>query len=156
MTTEKSKLLWIAVFGLLILNFFILGFIWFHHPLEGQMEHHNVADFLIHELNLNNEQVKQFDLLKNAHHEKIEEIQHDLHNLHDNYFALIKTDNLDSLKVKSIAEDMSRKQEEIELVTFYHFSDVRKLCDADQKKKFDLIIDDAMRMMAPHPPGPRH
>jgi protein CpxP len=155
MNTEKSKLLWIAVIGLLLLNFSTLAFIWFHHPPGPHgPEHGNVAEYLIHELKLNDEQVKKFEELKENHHEKIEKIQHELRELHKDFFNLMKTDSVDSLKVNSVAETISSKQKEIELVTFNHFADVRKICTAEQKKIFDNIIDDAMRMMAPRPSGP--
>lgn len=157
MNGEKSKLLWIAVISLLLINFFTLAFIWFHHPSREHEPPPNggVAGFLIHELKLNDDQEKKFDLLKEMHHEQVEKIQHNLHDMHREFFDLIKTDVPDSLKVKSIADSMASRQKEIELVTFSHFMDVRKICDAKQKEKFDEIIDEAMRMMAPKPPGPR-
>jgi protein CpxP len=157
MNADKSKLLWVAVIALLVLNFSTLAFIWFRHPPdhhEHEMHGGNVADFLIHELSFSDEQVKKFDELKKDHHERVENIQHALHDLHDDFFNLMKADVIDSSKVNSVADAMALKQKEIETVTFNHFSEVRKLCDADQKKKFDKVIDEAMRMMAPRPPGP--
>ena len=157
MNGEKSRLLWIAVISLLLINFFTLAFIWFHQPPRDHKprSHGGVAGFLIHELKLSNDQVKKFDSLKEMHHEQVEKIQHDIRDLHKQFFDLIKTDVPDSLKVKSIADAMAARQKDIELITFSHFADVRKLCDVKQKEKFDDIIDEAMRMMAPKPPGNR-
>ncbi len=159
MNADKSKLLWTAVIALLVLNFFTLALIWFHHPPRDHENGHemhggNVAGFLIHELSFSDEQIKKFDVLKSAHHEQVEKIQDAIHDLHKEFFDLMKSDVNDSGKVNSIAEAMAQKQKEIEMVTFNHFSDVRKLCTAEQKKKFDEVIDEAMRMMAPKPPGP--
>jgi hypothetical protein len=42
-----------------------------------------------------------------------------------------------------------------ELGTFYHFQKVRAICDEKQKKKFDEIIKEAARMMAPRRDGQR-
>jgi hypothetical protein len=76
METNKSKLLWIAVLGLLILNFGTLAFIWLHHGRGGhEPPHGNVAGFIIHELNFSDEQIKKFDLLKESHHQQIENTQ---------------------------------------------------------------------------------
>ena len=153
MNSEKSKLLWIAVISLLLLNFCTLAFIWFQHsPRNHEPPRGDVAGFIIHELKLNDDQVKKFDELKETHHEQVEQIQHELRGMHKDFFDLMKSDVVDSAKVKSVAESIASKQKEIELVTFSHFTDVRKLCDAEQKKKFDDIIDEAMRMMAPKPP----
>ena len=156
MNTEKSKLLWIAVISLLILNFGTLAFILFQKRPMPPREHqgNDVSGFLIHELELNADQVKGFDSLKTRHHEQVEEIQHALHDMHKDFFNLMKTDVVDSSKVKTLAREMSSKQEEIELVTFNHFEAVRKICNEAQKKKFDDVIDEAMRMMAPKAPRP--
>jgi|SRR6185369_1919734 len=154
MNSEKSKLLWIAVISLLLINFFTLAFIWFHHgPGRHEPPRGDVSGFIIHELKLNDKQVKKFEELKEAHHEQVENIQHELRKMHKDFFDLMKSDAVDSSKVKTVADAIASRQKEIELVTFNHFADVRKLCDAGQKEKFDDIIDEAMRMMAPKPPG---
>ena len=153
MSTERSKLLWVTVISLLVLNFFTLAFIWFHHPPGDHFpQRPPVGEFLVHELNLNDNQVKLFDELKRAHHEKVEKIQKELHVMHDSYFDLLKSDNVDSTKVNSIADQMSALQKETELITFNHFKDVRNILTPEQKTKFDSVIDDVLRMMAPHPP----
>ena len=72
--------------------------------------------------------------------------------LHDNYFNYLNQNNPDSAVVDSMATLMSHKRKQIEIQTFYHFSMVRTICTEEQKAKFDQIINDALRMMAPRPP----
>jgi NADH pyrophosphatase NudC (nudix superfamily) len=69
---------------------------------------------------------------------------------------LLKSDTPYSTKAKSIAEEIAASQKEIETATWNHFSEVRKICDAKQKEKFDDIVDDILRMMAPPPHGEHH
>ena len=49
---------------------------------------------------------------------------------------------------------IDRVLNQFELATFYHFQKTRSICTPDQQKKIDEVIDDALRMMAPKPPGP--
>lgn len=112
------------------------------------------APRIIRELGLTSDQQSQFERLKEAHHQSMVELREKGHELRDEFFELLKTDQPDSTIVHEKARAIARNQQEIEMVTFDHFSEVRKLCDANQKKKFDAMIKDVLHSMAA-PPGRR-
>lgn len=150
---ENKKLLTFAVIGLLLLNLGTLAFLWIGrehphgppHPPEG-----GAAQFLMHELDLTADQQKQFEQLKSEHHLRIIQIQDSLHMLHETFFDELSATQ--APHADSIANAIGEKQSEIERLTFVHFRKVRAICTPEQQKKFDSVIREALRMMAPPPP----
>ena len=72
--------------------------------------------------------------------------------LHDSFFDLLNQNDPDSAVIDSMASLIASNRKQIELLTFQHFSEIRKVCTEEQKQKFDQIINDALRMMGPRPP----
>lgn len=150
---EKSKLLTIAVLGLLLLNLGILAMIWFRPgPPHGPGERPDA--FLIRELSLNAEQVAKFQELKEAHHSAMVELQKKDRHLHDEFFQLLKGDTPDRSGAIALSDSMSAIRVQMEMLTFDHFAEVRKLCTPEQQKKFSEIIDDMFRRITRPPGGP--
>jgi len=152
---DNSKFLKIVIIILLIINICTLGFIWTHHHMGPPPPHDhggNAGDFLQHELKLNDQQQKQFDQLRDEHHEEAEQLQKEGRELHRKFFDLLHS-TADSATVLQLAASIADNQKQMEMMTFNHFKKVRALCTPDQQKRFDEVIDEAMRMMAPKPPG---
>jgi hypothetical protein len=151
---ENKRFLNIIVILLLLLNFGTLGFLWFgrHQGPPPPPPHGNAADFLTHELSLTADQQKKFSDLRELHHHRVTEIQDSIHMLREKFFDELPTGSTG--RADSLAMEIGKKQTELERVTFDHFRQVRMLCDAGQQKKFDNVIQEALRMMAPPPPGP--
>jgi hypothetical protein len=80
------------------------------------------------------------------------EIQDSLHTLREKFFDELSSSS--TSKADSLAGEIGKKQTELERLTYGHFRQVRALCDAGQQKKFDTVIQEALRMMAPPPPPP--
>lgn len=113
------------------------------------------AKMIIAELKFNETQVKEFEKLKHKHHSSVLEIQEKGKKLRDDFFELLKQENPDSVLISQKSDSISANQKQIELVTFYHFKEVRKLCNVEQKRRFDEIIKDILHTMArPHRRGP--
>jgi hypothetical protein len=158
---EKTKLLTIAVIGLLILNIVTVTFLWLgrhHPPLHGFGEGRNgrppAAAFLIKELNFDENQTASYDRLREAHHQKNERLQDVLRQNREALFSGIATN--DTSKIAEIGEI----QKEFDRSTFLHFQEVRTLCRPDQQPKFDQIIGEVLRIMGNKqspspPPAPR-
>jgi len=153
---ENKKILSFAVIALFLLNLGTLAFLFLgrpHHP--GPPPEGGPAQFLIHELALSTDQQKQFEKLKEEHHSRVMQIQDSLHTLHEAYFDELSSTT--TMKADSIENLMSQKQKEIEHITFDHFKKVRGICTPEQQKKFDSVIQEALRIMGPHqgPPPER-
>ena len=154
---------WLVIV-LVIINIALLATIWMKPRFGGPHEHTpplngGPREMIIHELNFNKQQIKQFDVLVSEHRNSIKELREQGKDLRTNLFDLLKTDVIDSVKVKEATSAIGANQIAIESSTFSHFEKVRKICDEGQKKKFDEIIQTITHMMAgpqgpPPPMGP--
>lgn len=112
------------------------------------------AKMIIEELKLNTDQINQFEKLKESHRASVRELNDKGREIRHAYFELLKNDEVDQKQVDELSNAISANQKEIEKVTFDHFKEVRKICNADQKKRFDEIIGDILRHMAGGNRGP--
>jgi protein CpxP len=152
---ESNRFLKIVIIVLILLNIGTLAFLWvqktgIHHPPHqgGPFE------FLSHELGLSEQQREQYSHLRDEHHHAVEELQEKGREMRHHFFELLKQEN-NSTMVDQLAADIAGNQKQIELITFEHFQKVRSICTPEQQKKFDEVIQEALRMMAPKPPeGP--
>ena len=166
---DTSKIWKWMVALLAVLNIALLVNIWCgkpHHEIRelGPQGGGRPSDILIHELNFTPEQAKQFEALKEEHQQAIRKLMDDGHTLRDNFFELLKSDSVNEPMIPVRAALISENQRGIELATFNHFQKVRAICNAEQKKHFDEIINDVLKQMGrPHgkpgegpPPPPMH
>ena len=151
---NKMKFLTVGIVILLLLNAATL-FILFHTHLNQLHDHHNGEDpahYITTQLKFDANQQKQFEDLRNRHHEQTMKFHDEDRELHDLYFNLLKTDHPDKAKVDSVASLIGAQRKNLELLTFEHFQQLRTICRDDQKKLFDNTIDEIARTMAEHAP----
>lgn len=153
---DNSNFFKIVILVLLLINIATLTFMWStsQRPQNFQPSRPDVGEFLTQKLQLTEAQQKQFEALKQAHHEKVETLREKNKKLHNDFFDLLKQPNIDSTSINMAADAIVENQKAIEMATFYHFKEVRAICSPAQQKKFDEVIKEALRMMAPRPPGP--
>lgn len=151
---EKSKILTIAILGLLILNFATLALLIFHRPhVQFPMEHSGFKNhgFIEKELNMTDVQKTEFNKLREEHKAAVMQIQDSIKSLKDRLLEQLKSNSPDTMLVNRIAGAIGENQKRLELATFYHFDKVRKLFNDEQREKFDKITKDMMKMMDMHP-----
>ena len=151
----NNRFLKIVIIALLIINVSIVSFLWINRPPhfhQGPPPRQDVFAYLTRELQMDENQTQQYAQLRDEHHEAIEQLQQNEHHLREHFFALISKTPVDSLAIKTISDSIASTQEQIELVTFYHFQKVRAILKPNQQKHFDEIIQQTLRMMAPPPP----
>jgi len=158
---NNVRFLKIALVIMVLINIVTIGYLWIGRP-GGGMQAHDAGDnrgpfrFLCDKLQLDPKQVSTYEELRNEHHNAVVKYQEHSHQLRDLYFALMQSLPIDSMKVKQYADSIAADQKQIELLTFYHFTKLRAICNPEQQKIFDNVIGDALKMMSgpPHPPQP--
>ncbi|MCX6273914.1 MAG: Spy/CpxP family protein refolding chaperone [Bacteroidetes bacterium] len=154
---DNSKFLKAAIIVLLLINISTLGFMWFHNA-PGNMNpppHREIGDFLMHELNFTDAQRHQFEELREDHRKSVDALRDESRKMHDEFFGLLGASVADSVKINLLADSLTALQKQIELSTFFHFQKVRAMCSPEQQQKFDEVIKEGLRMMAPPPPPRR-
>lgn len=153
--TKNKLLMWLVVL-LLVANAATITMFWLGRTKPLQPMRGTPQNFLIESLKLDSKQQEQLEVLVKEHRQAAEQLRMKTKEGKEALFDLLKQQGVtDSIKV-SKAKAISVITEELDLLTLNHFQKVRALCNADQQKKFDEIINDVVRMMGqPRPPmGP--
>jgi periplasmic protein CpxP/Spy len=144
---EKTKLLTIAVIGLLILNFGLLSFLWFGNGQErvpqGGRGQSKALEFLMNELHFDPQQRAICDNRLLKHRFLMDSLGDASRTTHDRLFNHLKIG--DTTGVFMLGDIQRQKQLEV----FTYFYTIRTICKEEQKTHFDRIIYDAMRMLKP-------
>jgi Spy/CpxP family protein refolding chaperone len=170
---KKPALSTIVILLLILLNGITLAVMWFgkppcpppsaqpEQPRPGNPPNEGPALFIIEELKFDEKQKAEFEKLKQEHRRATRELRDSMHILKEKLFNGIPSGNLD--EADKDASAIASLQKRLELATFSHFKEVRKLCNEEQKKHFDEIIGQVLEMMGPAgrpperqgpPPGP--
>lgn len=156
MISSKNKILTGAVILLMLANVALMATLWWHHRPQRQPERRAPADYLVKELGLNNEQQNKLKALASEHHLQSEKIKGKIKDARHQLFSLLQHSGTSDSTKKAAADSVSKQLEELDLLTFDHFQQVRAFCTPDQQKKFDEIIEDVLEMIASGPPSPRN
>ncbi len=153
----KNKFLTGLVILLLVANAATITMFWLNRkPKQPPMMKGTPKEFLVKELELDTKQQQQLETLVNDHRRTAEQLREKTKEAKEQLFDLLKQPGTTDSTKQAAAKAVSVITEELDLLTLNHFQKVRELCNADQQKKFDKIINDVVRMMAqPRPPmGP--
>jgi Spy/CpxP family protein refolding chaperone len=170
---EKDKFLVVTIIILFILNLFTLGYVLFgkdepFFPIfsgerpgpEGRMEDLSgprdkgpdgrKPDLqIINRLKLTPDQILKFEELKKEHRKQADELIFQGKKLRDEYFSLLKSEFPDSAKASSLLNAIAENQKQLDKATFAHFKKLKELCDGDQKKLFDIFIEELAASLKP-------
>ncbi len=148
----KNKLLILLVGILLLANIIMLSF-WLFKP---KSQNHNssgnknskgmVSGFLKKELNFNDDQLKRFDTLRSAHFERIKPFYRELNNSKEVLFSRAYVTS-DSSAIDSLANEIGKRQAEIDKNFLNHFRQIRELCTEEQKPAFDSLFPGLVKKM---------
>ena len=157
-TLFKNKLLTGLVILLLAANITTIVVFWMGmkkmHPSPLQP-----SAYIIKELSLNDKQQEQYNAMVQQHRKQSRSIQEQIRNCKDSFFNLLSNDNANDSIKNNLSAKIASLNSELDLITYAHFKEVRKICTPEQQQKFDGIIKEIIRMMAgpvgrgPRPPG---
>ena len=150
----NNRLLPVITLLLLTANIVTLALLWAHKggdsgdrnppPPPGQ-----VFEFVNNELKLDSMQREAYKKLREEHQAAQKPLQDSIRKAKDNFFALLQQGNTPDSTMQLFSKRASNAEQQLEILTFKHFQKLRALCNADQQKKFDTIIQDVLRRMAP-------
>jgi periplasmic protein CpxP/Spy len=141
---------------LIALNITLIVFLLMHPPMGrpgDDRERGNPGNFIIEKLKFTDAQQKEFNKLKEAHHDSIEILQAEGKKLRKSFFQDLKSDS--ASHKYAIAAEIAENQKQIELLTYNHFEKVKKLCTPEQKEIFNSIIMEVVDRLGKPPREPR-
>jgi len=153
---NRNKWLAIAVLLLIAFNVATLIAFWLirdRRPGPPPEQRSGVVEFLAKELGFDSMQKQKLAHLHDEHQIKMKEVRENNREAKKVFFDLLQQHDIPDSTLQKAATASAKYDAETDMLTFRHFQKVRDLCTESQKKKFDAVIQQVLRMMAPPPPG---
>ena len=146
--TKKRTSFWLILL-LVLLNISTLYILWSKEinnpdrPFPRTQERHgNFIRFLREELKFSENQIIDYEQYRERHANQTRELTNQVYNLKQELHNEIFQERPKTARVDSLAEEIGKKQTQIEKITFSHFLDLKKLCGKEQQEKLQVLIDD--------------
>ncbi len=156
---EKTKLLTVAVIGLLVINLGTLGFLIFGGPKDHRPPHGDRPEpkkIIIDKLHFDGNQQKEYSKLIQWHRNEIEKLDGNIRQAKNELYSQLSQPQVNPKTKDSLIAAINLNQKQIEATHFKHFEDIKKLCHKDQMEYFNALTEELSRIFAPKPHGPRH
>jgi len=151
---NKIKVLFLMMAGLLISNILLIAIIFFGPEARKPVSGHRPEGpkfFIIERLELNPQQIKQYEVLIENHRSQIREKEEVIMEQKEALYEGLKSD-LALEKQDALLKNINQTQLEIEIIHYAHFQDIKKICNASQLEKFNDLAEDFTHLFS----KPRH
>jgi Spy/CpxP family protein refolding chaperone len=156
---NRTKLLTIAVVGLLLLNLGTLTLMMFKqtgpHPVGSPHCGEGPKKIIIERLNFDEEQQKQYEVIIKDHQFKMKELNRKSRELHDELYSLLTAADIDKTKSDTIIQQIAKNQKELDNLNFDHFQKIKAICKSDQLERFNGLVIDLTHLFRPKD-GPKN
>lgn len=144
---SRNTFFLICILALLALNIFIVGRFFGgappNHP-EPRLE-------IIERLELDEEQIVHYDSLIRQHRRDIRNKEKEQRMLRTSLYAMLQFE-VEANPSDSQLHALVQVQQEIELIHFNHFRDLRAVCKPEQRPAFRDLLQDLSEIFSPKPP----
>ncbi|MEZ0542096.1 periplasmic heavy metal sensor [Fibrella arboris] len=158
---ERTKLLTIAVVGLLLLNLVTLCVLvvrpenrpFLNRPPD-RPEPEGPARIIVERLHLDPQQQQQYQELVQAHRKQMRGLTAESVTLVQAYYQLLEADQPNRLLADSLNQQIARNQRGQAQLNFAHFRAIKALCRPDQRADFKQLIGDLSQLFGRQPQAP--
>lgn len=162
---NRTKLLTIAVIGLLLINLGTLGVMMMHkppRPPHGEMpppptdgNEGGPRQIIIDRLHFDGNQQKQYEVFISEHRKKTDDLHNASKELHNQLYIMLKSESIDKTKSDSLIEEIAGNQKAIENLNFNHFQEIKSICKPEQLEDFNELAGELAMLFGPKGPPPR-
>lgn len=158
---ERTKLLTIAVIGLLLLNLLTIGYLVFR-PVTGPRPERNrppgepePATIIIERLHFDAGQQQRYQQLIARHRQQTRLLGEQSAQLYRAYYGLLTEAQPDTVQTNAFSQQIARNQRAQAQLNFAHFNDIKQLCRGSQLADFRELVGDLSRLFGRQPRVPR-
>lgn len=137
---SNNKILSVAVVLLIIVNIALVIFMIKGKGRPGERKGGEPFEMMVKELNMTDQQQKDFKVQKEEHFKSIRPLFDSLRRAKTSLFSLIKLPEASDSLVDLYTRKISEQQSTIDKLTYAHFKKVRSLFTAEQQPKFDEFV----------------
>lgn len=114
-----------------------------------------VREFLKDSIGFNEQQLAQYDQLRQQNRENMKPLFEELGNAKMAYYKFVGQPAADSAS-QAAANHIGEKQKALDMAFFNHFRQVRELCTPEQQAKYDSMVQQVIRRMVAPPRRGEH
>lgn len=149
---NSNRLLSVFTLLLLIANIITLILLWSNKNGKpggiGPMQKRPVFEFISKELSFTETQQSQFKKLRETHQAQQKPIMDSIRMAKDAFFDLLKLPNVSDTVLQKCNAKIGDYTQQLDLLNFKHFQQLRLICTPEQQAKFDKIINKVLIQMA--------
>ena len=160
MANSRNRTLIFIITVLLLTNIAVLGyFLWFKKEPTTQdprredklRNDKGIEDPLRDSVGFTEDQLSQYRQMRDDQRKSIKPMMEDMRKTKDSLFRMVANENANDSTINSIADEIARKQRDMDLRMFGYFKKIRGVCTPDQRPKYDTLIQRMMRKMGGRP-----
>ncbi|CAN5402356.1 hypothetical protein BH10BAC1_BH10BAC1_01970 [soil metagenome] len=158
---NRTKLLTIAVIGLLLINLGTLAVMMMQkppRPPHGDMpppRGEGPKQIIIDRLHFDVMQEKDYELLIADHKMQTKKLHDSSKELHDKLYSLLKGQGDKNNESDSLILEIANNQKSIENLNFSHFNAIKNICKGTQVEDFNKLVEELGMLFSPQGPS-RH
>lgn len=136
-----------VIIMLIIINLSVLAWMWFSpQGMQGQMSPERIE----RTLNFDSKQKERFEIMKDKHFAEVTPIRDSIKIIKSELLDYIKQDKPDQRFIEEKMNLLANRIKENEEKTLKHFTEVRAMCDDEQKNIFDHDILEGFKKQSPN------
>lgn len=149
-TLKNNRWLSIITIVFLVANIITLVLLWQQNkPIRNDRRNMprdaQVFEFLSKELALDSLQKETYRKLRDDHQAIQRLLQDSIRKGKDAFFSLIQQRDVPDSLLQERSKKIAEFEQQMDLITFRHFQQVRAFCNPLQQEKFDTLIQDILR-----------
>lgn len=148
MNRSSNKVLLLIIAVLLLTNIGVLAyFLWYRDGGNEPFKPNGASELLKEQVGFSKEQIDEYKQLRDRQRETIRPMYEDMRLKKDSLFHLLSDTAVSQEKLELITDRIGQNQKSIDLLTFRHFSELRRLCKPSQLVAYDSMVVQMFRKM---------
>ncbi len=138
----------LLIIGVLLISNIVLLVLFLNKKPEIKPETRGrFTEFLRKDIGFQEEQIKEFEALKDNHRQKMKLLFDDLQKTKTNFFLQLRESDSTNFNLDSAAALIGDRQAALDKQIYSHFRRLRTLCNPEQLQKFDSLFPQVIKRM---------
>lgn len=140
MNKPSNKILLLIIAVLLLTNIAVLVYFLGYREDGGEVKFKGATDLLKEQVGFSQEQLDRYKELRDKQRETIRPMYENMRTTKDSLFRLLSDTAVFAGRLDEITDHIGSQQKSLDLLTFRHFSELRKICRPEQRVAYDSMV----------------
>ncbi|MET0636289.1 MAG: hypothetical protein ABWZ25_09705 [Chitinophagaceae bacterium] len=146
MNRPSNKVLLLIIAVLLLTNIAVLVY-FLNYSKEEEVVSKGATELLKEQVGFSDKQLEEYKKIRDQQREVIRPMYENMRMSKDTLFKLLGDSLVSEERLNEITDHIGQKQKSLDLLTFRHFSELRKICRPEQRTAYDSMVVQLFRKM---------